>query len=160
MRCRNARSWVTKRTVPGYSERKVSRQPIASRVNLADRRALRYAALRATPNRDKRVAVLFYNYPPGKAGIGASYLNVAESLANILERLRREGYDLGGDDIDLSADAVLREITTKARNVGGYAPGELDDLLRAQESGVRVSLADDWRVLYQYAPELRANDSI
>ena len=133
----------------------VVRQPIGSRVTMAVRRALRYAALRATPNADKRVAVLFYNYPPGKAGIGASYLNVAESLANILERLEREGYDLGDDDIDLSAEAVLREITAKARNVGGYAPGELDAML-AQESVVRVSLADYRRWLDQYAPELRA----
>ena len=133
----------------------VVRQPIASRVTTAVGRALRYAALRATPNADKRVAVLFYNYPPGKASIGASYLNVAESLAHILARLKREGYDLGEDDVDLSADAVLREITTKARNVGGYAPGELDALL-AHESVVRVSLADYRRWLDGYAPELRA----
>ena len=133
----------------------VVRQPIASRVTMAVRRALRYAALRATPNIDKRVAVLFYNYPPGKASIGASYLNVAESLANILERLRREGYDLGGDALDLSAEAVLQEITTKARNVGGYAPGELDEML-THESVVRVRLADYRRWLDQYAPELRA----
>ena len=133
----------------------VARQPIASRVTMAVGRALRYAALRATPNADKRVAVLFYNYPPGKAGIGASYLNVAESLANILDRLKHEGYDLGGDGIDLSADAVLREITTKARNVGGYAPGELDEML-AYGSTVRVSLADYRQWLDLYAPELRA----
>ena len=133
----------------------VSREPIASRVTMAVRRALRYAALRATPNPDKRVAVLFYNYPPGKAGIGASYLNVAESLENILRRLEREGYDLGDGDIDLSAEAVLREITTKARNVGGYAPGELDAML-AHDSVVRVSLDDYRRWLNQYEPELRA----
>ncbi len=133
----------------------VSRQPIASRVTMAVRRALRYAELRATPNSDKRVAVLFYNYPPGKAGIGASYLNVAESLANLLQRLEREGYDLGDGDLELSADALLQEITTKARNVGGYAPGELDAML-AHESVVRVSLADYRVWLDQHAPELRA----
>ena len=83
-------------------------------------------------------------------------MNVAESLANILERLEREGYDLGGNEPDLSADAVLQAITTKARNVGGYAPGELDDMLLAHESAVRVSLADYRRWLDQYAPELRA----
>ena len=132
----------------------VSRQPIASRVTMVVRRALRYAALRAIPNPDKRVAVVFYNYPPGKAGIGASYLNVAESLSNLLTRLEREGYDLGGDDIDLSADALLHEITTKARNVGGYAPGELDAML-AQDSVVRISMTDYRRWLDEYEPALR-----
>ena len=131
----------------------VVRRPIASRVILAVERALRYATLGRKPNRDKRLAVMFYNYPPGKAAIGASYLNVAESLANILQRLDREGYDLG--DAVLSAESVLDEITTKARNVGGYAPGELDVLL-AHGSAVRVSLADYTRWLDGYAPELRA----
>ena len=133
----------------------VARRPIGSRVTLAVRRALRYAALGAMPNGDKRVAVLFYNYPPGKAGIGASYLNVAESLAHILERMRREGYDLGVEGADLSADAVLQEITTKARNVGGYAPGELDAML-AHGSAVRVSLSVYRRWLDRLAPALRS----
>ena len=69
----------------------VARRPIPSRVAMAVRRALRYAALATTPNAGKRLALLYYNYPPGKADIGASYLNVAESLANVLERLRRRG---------------------------------------------------------------------
>ena len=140
---------------PGTGLTIVSRQPIASRVTMVVRRALRYAALRAIPNPEKRVAVVFYNYPPGKAGIGASYLNVAESLSNLLTRLEREGYDLGGDEIDLSADALLHEITTKARNVGGYAPGELDAML-AQDSVVRISMDHYRRWLDEYEPELRA----
>lgn len=128
-------------------------RPIASRVTTAVERAMRYATLRAKANAQKRVALMFYNYPPGKANIGASYLNVAESLAGILQRLATEGYDLGGTD--LSATRVLSDITTKARNVGGYAPGELQDLL-ADGSAVRVSFADYRHWLDAYAPSLRA----
>ena len=130
----------------------VVRRPIASRVTLAVERALRYGTLRVQANSDKRVALMFYNYPPGKAGIGASYLNVAESLANILERLEQEGYDLGGAEV--SADRVLEEITTKARNVGGYAPGELQALLD-EGSATRVDLDDYKQWLDGYAPGLR-----
>ena len=130
----------------------VMRRAIAPRVTLAVQRALRYAALGSTPARDKRLALMFYNYPPGKAGIGASYLNVAESAANILQRLDGEGYDLG--DADLSADAVLEAITTGARNVGGYAPGELETLLD-EGTAVRVSLAEYRTWLDGYAAPLR-----
>ena len=105
----------------------VTRRPIASRVRVAVQRSLRYGNLKVKPNGEKRLALMFYNYPPGKAGIGASYLNVAESLANILQGLREEGYDVG--EGDLSAEKLLEDITTKARNVGGYAPGELEALL-------------------------------
>jgi cobaltochelatase CobN len=85
----------------------VTNRPIAARVTMAVQRALRYAALRDKPNAAKRIALMYYNYPPGKANIGASYLNVAESLANILERLQAEGYDVGTGDI--TADALLAE---------------------------------------------------
>lgn len=127
--------------------------PIASRVSIAVERGLRYAALRLKANRDKHVALMFYNYPPGKANIGASYLNVAESLANILQRLARDGYDLGGADV--SAAHVLADITTKGRNVGGYAPGELSALVQ-QGGAVKVDLKDYRSWLDQLAPSLRA----
>ena len=109
-------------------------QPLAARVTTAVRRAIAYAALSSTPNADKRVAVLFYNYPPGKATIGASYLNVAESLSNILRRMRAAGYDVGGPGVDLSARALEREVIARAHNVGGYAPGQLDALIWGDET--------------------------
>lgn len=131
----------------------VTSEPIPSRIETGVQRALRFAALRATPNAEKRVAVMYYNYPPGKASIGASYLNVAESLANVLARLAAEGYDLG-DALDLSPDAVLEAITEKARNVGGYAPGELEALVVEGEAAL-VPVADYERWLEALAPALR-----
>ncbi|HEX5046282.1 MAG TPA: cobaltochelatase subunit CobN, partial [Gammaproteobacteria bacterium] len=100
----------------------VSNRPIASRVTAAVQRGLRYAALASKPNAAKHLALMYYNYPPGKANIGASYLNVAESLANILNRLRADGYDVGRAEA-FTGDAVLADITAKAHNVGSYAPG-------------------------------------
>ncbi len=127
--------------------------PILSRVTTAVDRAMKYAALRAKPNAAKKIAVMYYNYPPGKANIGASYLNVAESVANSLQRLQKDGYDLGG--ADLSADPVLADITTKARNVGGYGQGELKELV-AQGTAARVSYAQYNGWLKDFAPGLRA----
>ena len=134
----------------------VERRPIPDRVTTAVSRAIRYGRLATTPNADKRVAVLYYNYPPGKAGIGASYLNVADSLENILRRLAEEGYDLGGVDpaTVLTSDALLEAVTTRGRNVGGYAPGELDELLAAGDAEL-IPLADYERWLDGYVPELR-----
>ena len=99
----------------------VVRKPIDSQISIAVQRAAKWARLRAKANRDKKIALVFYNYPAGKANIGASYLNVTESLANILQRLKADGYDVGNSD--LSGDAVLQTLLEKARNVGGYAPG-------------------------------------
>jgi cobaltochelatase CobN len=121
----------------------VVNRPIAERVEMAVRRGLRYARLQSKPNADKRVAFIYYNYPVGKANIGASYLNIAESLSNILNDLKTRGYDLG--NADLGADAILKDMTDKARNVGSFAPGELEEMM--QQNGVEevpVSTYREW----------------
>jgi cobaltochelatase CobN len=128
-------------------------RPIASRVSMAVARGLRYAALRLKANRDKHLALIFYDYPAGKASIGASYLNVAESLSNILTRLAKDGYDIG--DIDPSPDGVLSDIAAKARNVGGYAPGELEALV-GEGSAIEIPMRQYRRWLNDLAPALRA----
>lgn len=130
----------------------VVRKPIPSRVQMAVSRALKYAALKRKANRDKRIAIVFYNYPAGKANIGASYLNVAESLSNILQRLKAEGYNVGTGD--LSGDAVLQSLMAGGRNVGGYAPGELQELVAAG-TAVQLPMAQYNAWLASYAPRLR-----
>ncbi|QKS01191.1 cobaltochelatase subunit CobN [Sphingomonas sp. CL5.1] len=137
---------------PATSLNSVITSPIQSRVSMAVARALRYAALARKPNGEKRIAILYYNFPPGKAGISASYLNVAESLVNILTRMKADGYDVG--DRLPTADEVLAEITTKARNVGGDAPGELEEML-ARGDAVRVPVEDYHKWLDALAPPLR-----
>jgi cobaltochelatase CobN len=132
----------------------VVRKPIASQVTSAVQRAVKYAALRRTANKDKHVAILFYDYPAGKANIGASYLNVAESIAQILQRLQKEGYDLGPGGVK-NGDAVLKDLAAKARNVGGYAPGELQALVK-EGAAVHVGMPEYKRWLDGFAPKLRA----
>lgn len=51
--------------------------------------------LRRKENRDKRVAIVCYNYPPGEANIfGGAFLDTFKSIENILERLKEEDYDV------------------------------------------------------------------
>ncbi|MBK9615288.1 MAG: cobaltochelatase subunit CobN [Uliginosibacterium sp.] len=50
------------------------------------------AQLRRTANADKRVAILFYNYPPGEKNLSASFLNLPKSLANTLTAMKAAGY--------------------------------------------------------------------
>lgn len=60
--------------------------------------------LQTKPNREKKVALIYYSYPPGKENIGASYLNVLpRSILSILQRMRQEGYDTGRAAVDSAA---------------------------------------------------------
>ncbi len=82
------------------------------------------------PNAEKKIAILFYNNTPGKQSIGASYLNVFASLETILARLEAEGYAVGSRE-DLDAETIRDLIVRSARNVGSWAPGELEEMVAA-----------------------------
>ncbi|MEM9262186.1 MAG: cobaltochelatase subunit CobN [Pseudomonadota bacterium] len=148
-------------TVVGTKERRTSPEsgltavvatPIQRQVERAVSRAFRYADLQSTPNAEKRIALMYYNYPPGKSNIGASYLNVAESLARILARMAEEGYDIGASVPD--ADQILSDITEKARNVIGRAPGELEDLVATSDAtAIPMTQYNEW--LNTYSETLR-----
>lgn len=56
----------------------------------------RWTNLRRKKNQDKRVAMLFYNYPPGTGHLGtAALLDVPKSLYKVMRSLQSEGYDTG-----------------------------------------------------------------
>lgn len=93
--------------------------PVPDRIEAAAERARRWARLATAPNADKRVALIYFNNPPGKGTLGASYLNLMPSLANILARLQKEGYTIDGAVPD---EATLKELMLlSGRNVGDYA---------------------------------------
>ena len=103
--------------------------PIPERIARAADRLARWVELRQLKPADKRVAVIYYNYPPGKGNIGASYLNVLpRSLFNIVERLRVEGYRT--DNAPPSEEAMLTAIRDRGGNIGNWNPGVLEQRVR------------------------------
>lgn len=58
--------------------------------------ARNWIALRHMPNKDKRLAIVVYDYPPGLGRKAtAALLDVPRSLLNLLRRLQAEGYQTG-----------------------------------------------------------------
>lgn len=52
----------------------------------------KWADLKDLNNSEKTIAIVLYNYPPGKAEIGASYLDVMQSTYDLLLKLYESGY--------------------------------------------------------------------
>ncbi len=98
--------------------------PIPEQLDLLVGKALRLAKLRTMRNADKRLALFYWNHPPGETNQGASNLNVPRSIEHLVERLRTLGYAIDAASeqalIDASA-AMLRP---------AYRPGTLDSLTR------------------------------
>ena len=58
-------------------------------------KAKKWINLKKKNNYDKKVAIIYYNHPPGRHNIGADNLNVPKSLLKILTQLKAQGYDVG-----------------------------------------------------------------
>jgi len=62
---------------------------------LADR-AIKWSSLRKKQNKDKKLAVTVFSFPPDKGNVGtAAYLNVFGSIYKVLTMLKNNGYDVG-----------------------------------------------------------------
>ena len=105
--------------------------PVEENVEVLIQRVKKWIGLKTVPNIEKRLAVLYYNHNPGKQDIGASYLNLFSSLTNLLKALRQRGYDVG--PADLESSALKQAITKFGRNVGTWAPGELEEIVRSKD---------------------------
>ncbi len=91
-------------------------------------RLKKWAALQRMDNSEKKVAILYYNHSQGKQNIAAAYMNVFRSLEVILARLKEDGYQVA-NAAQLSEARLQEMILAGGRNVGSWAPGELDALI-------------------------------
>lgn len=84
-------------TVEGEEGKQVDIIP--GRVDRITSRIRNWIRLRKIPNRDRRVAIIIYSYPPGDGNTGgASYLDTFVSVKRMLETLKEEGYTVGIPD--------------------------------------------------------------
>src|SRR5690606_2806826 len=67
-------------------------RPLPEQVERLAGRLARWHHLQTIDNADKRVAIVYYNHPPGRHNIGADNLDVPASLWQILNALQRAGY--------------------------------------------------------------------
>lgn len=68
---------------------------IDERVDMLLSRIKRHITLRQKPNKDKKVAILCYNYPPGESNLfGGAFLDTFASVEKILFSLHMDGYNV------------------------------------------------------------------
>ncbi|MCD4669666.1 MAG: magnesium chelatase subunit H [Actinomycetia bacterium] len=78
--------------------------------------------LRKKMNRDKRIAIICYNYPPGEGNVfGGSFLDTFESIKKILQELKNKGYTTDA----MSKEELIESFTTAGIvNSARYFNGE------------------------------------
>ncbi|TCO76927.1 cobaltochelatase subunit CobN [Marinisporobacter balticus] len=125
----------------------LKKAPIDYNIKRLSGRVLSWANLRNKENEEKKIALVYYNHDGGKDGIKASYLNVIESAENILEALKQEGYTIDGNT---DAKSLEEMIQRQGRNVGSWAPGEMEKLLQEDVLTIPVGEYIKW---YEKLPQ-------
>ncbi|UGV40790.1 cobaltochelatase subunit CobN [Methanococcoides orientis] len=111
--------------------------PNAAQIDWMANRSIEWAELKRSDDGDKKVAVIYYNYPPGKDSIGASYLDSMASIMNLLDKMNESGYYL--TDTPENTTDLLDKVKKQGINVGSWAPGVLDEMVENRtEWGVQL----------------------
>ena len=115
--------------------------PLPDRIERITNRVYNWIALQTLPNDEKKIALIYYNSAGGKDGVGASYLNVPESISAILKALKAAGYDVSGN---VSTESIIKLFATAGNNVGSWAPGELKKVVDAGAITIPLSEYMEW----------------
>ncbi|MEI6045229.1 MAG: magnesium chelatase subunit H, partial [Chloroflexota bacterium] len=87
--------------------------PLPEEIRRVAQRAGKAARLVHKANRDKKIAIVLFSFPPNKGNIGtAAYLSVFESLWRLMKRLKDEGYT-----VEVPEDAeALRKLVVEGNS--------------------------------------------
>ncbi|QWP76312.1 cobaltochelatase subunit CobN [Lysobacter sp. K5869] len=121
-------------------------QALAPEIDALVERALRWRHLRETPPAQRKIALIYYNHPPGRQNIGADNLDVPASLHGILRAMRAQGYAVDGlpETPDALLDAMMR--------VGVNTPEDNGELAALAQHAQTMS-GDDYRRWFATLPE-------
>ncbi|WP_145758581.1 cobaltochelatase subunit CobN [Variovorax atrisoli] len=99
-------------------------QPLPAQIDAVAAKAAALLRLQRTPPAERHVAMLVYNYPPGEANFGASFLNVPRSVSNMLAAMKSAGYatELPG------TDALIAQVQATMRAYYPNPAGQGDEL--------------------------------
>lgn len=89
--------------------------PIPERMRAMVSRAGAWARLHRKPNAEKKIAIIFHNYPPKNSNIGSAYgLDSIESVRRLLGFMKDAGYQV--DFIPEDTEAFMKRLTAQATN--------------------------------------------
>ena len=123
--------------------------PITSQVEWLCDRAIGWENLGRTENKDKKIAILYYNHEGGKNNIGASYLDISPSFTLLLEEMREKDYNIGSGEIPNGSEFI--DLFIESRNVGSWAPGALEEVVNS--GNVTLVPVGEYLLWYNTLPE-------
>ncbi|MEO0508767.1 MAG: cobaltochelatase subunit CobN [Verrucomicrobiota bacterium] len=95
--------------------RLVTTLSIDSQIESLAERVRNWNRLKHKANKDKKIALIYYNHPPGRHNIGADNLDVPASIWELLHDLKAAGYETG--ELPESPEELLDMLQEKGVNM-------------------------------------------
>ncbi|WP_410508519.1 cobaltochelatase subunit CobN [Methanosarcina hadiensis] len=133
-------------------------EPLPAQIDWMSNRSINWAELKLKDNQDKKVAVIYYNYPSGKDNIVANYLNATQSMLDLLNAMNESGYEVSG--IPENDSDLLEMLQNQGINVGSWAPGVLNGMVENRTDwGAHLIPIETYREWFEseIPEDLRAN---
>lgn len=122
------------------------KKPLPARIDMLARKAKKWGLLRHKANKDKKVAIVFHNFPPDNGHIGsAASLDSIESIRLLLRTLSDLGYQV--DTLPEDTKEFMADMTAHATNDRRY----ISEKLLEQAYG-RIS-KEQYQAYYRQLPE-------
>lgn len=128
-------------------------QPVHNQVESLTSRMSNWSKLQQVDNNIKRVALIYYNHPPGRHNIGADNLDVPASLLHVLTQLKQAGYNTG--ELPKNNEELLDLIQQQGLNL----PNNHDALAEMSRSVTTLSLKN-YQQWFQQLPLRIQNEMI
>ena len=138
-----------------YENGDVRYLPIQERIVRIISKAKKWAILKHKPNRDKKIAIVFHNYPPRNSNIGSAFgLDSIESVRQLLITMQEQGYKI--DHIPTDTREFIEELTANATNdknlltekqvaeAARVSQAEYEKFLATTPTRVQEQLEKDW----------------
>lgn len=126
---------------PGIEFAAVRHTPCPDRIEFVARQAARWVRISRTPRGERRLAIVLSDYPAraGRAGYAVG-LDTAESVVQIVNLLRAEGYDIGAELRAADVEMLLAGNSTRLDiPLGSYATW-----LKALPPSLQSEIEDIW----------------
>ena len=129
--------------------------PVKERVHRMVSKARKWANLRRKENSEKRIAIIFHNYPPRNSNIGSAVgLDSIESVRRLLKAMQERGYKV--ESIPVDTKEFIEELTRNATNdrslltekqiseAKKLTSKEYQDFFNSFEDKIQKQMTKDW----------------
>ena len=119
--------------------------PLKERISAMAAKAGAWARLHRKKNEDKKIAIIFHNYPPKNSNIGSAFgLDSIESVRRLLEKMKAAGYRI--DYVPETGSKLVQLITSQATN-------DLSMMTEAEERACHKVTGKQYRDFFQTFPD-------